>query len=167
MNELQKAVRDYLLDLNNDEVFKICNEYFAQNNYDDYICTSCVELATEMGMDVAEAMRALYHGDLDNWFDHCRLDGNGNIESVHNVEDVVDMEQLVDWLIDNGKVQFTSYLETEDVLFSEDDDTDLLDIDVMCQWVLDNEIYEGEDKDKLAKDIEKATFYIEVNEVNV
>lgn len=165
MNKLQQAVKDYLLGLNNDEVFKICNEYFTQNRYEDYICSSCVELATEMGMDVAEAMRALYHGDLDNWFDYCRLDGNGNIESVHNVEDVVDMGNLVDWLIDNDKVQFTSFLETDDVLFSEDNDKTLIDIDAMREWVIENE--SDGDKDRIAEDIEDAEFYIDVNEVNV
>lgn len=94
---IRKAITDYLEELPSEAQVHYWNQYALETG-EDYIYPSLEDAAEDMGKD--EALRALFFGTVDNWFDYVRLNGYGNFESVHELPD---LNALVDWIINLGK----------------------------------------------------------------
>lgn len=94
---IRKAITDYLEGLPFPDQVHYWNRYAAETG-EDYIY-STLEDASE-GMSKDEALRALFFGEVDSWYDRVRLNSYCNFESVHELPSLYG---LVDWIIDWGK----------------------------------------------------------------
>lgn len=94
---IRKAITDYLEGLSFPEQVHYWNRY-AEESGEDYIYSS-LEDASE-GMSKDEALRALFFGEVDSWYDRVRLNSYCNFESIHALPS---LNELVDWIINRGK----------------------------------------------------------------
>lgn len=93
---IRNAIMDYLEGLPFPDQVHHWNRYAAETG-GDYIYSSLEDAAEDMSKD--EAVRALFFGEVSNWYDRVRLNGYGNFESVHELPD---LNALVDWVMGLG-----------------------------------------------------------------
>lgn len=92
---------NYLEDLDFDRLVRLWNEYCfgSDGSADDAIYESITELNDDGICTGIELTRAVFFGEVHNWYDKVSFNGYGNLYSVYNVESSpIDILYLAEWL---------------------------------------------------------------------
>lgn len=127
MNNERKfeLILEVLEGLTDSELLSVHREYLNETNgYDD-------EIYTLDDLDMIAAWKDAYwllcrafYGDFNPTVDYFKFDGYGNIQSISSYElsSYIDMEDIAEYCVDNGKALYNDKIQ--EILDSEDEETE-------------------------------------------
>lgn len=109
------AVLEHLKGLDESELLTIHNEYCQQANYtDDEVFYNDNEFFEMYFADkVLDAIRAVCYGEYEYTDEYVKFNGYGNIESSNYLDDLIDIDELAQYVLENP-YDFDIELQDED-----------------------------------------------------
>ena len=103
MNTYYDFIIDYLVNLKDDELLDLWNEYCSEEDMDSYIYYNDEYFFGEyFPNNVAEAVRAVCYGDYRYRDTYVVFNGYGNLETSDRLDDYIYIEDLAGYLEENG-----------------------------------------------------------------
>lgn len=112
---MEERIKEIIEKMSNGDKLSLWNEYCGLNNLDDdYICY--MEDFDEImeGKEPWEVARCCYFGDFNPTHEYFWFNAYGNLESTDYLGDVIDIDEIVDYIIDNEET--FGYTEIMEVL---------------------------------------------------
>lgn len=96
----QNEIKEYLENLSDYELFALWNEYQGEN-YDD--CIYYMEELDEIceSMNPTDLANKIFYGDFNPNDTYFIFDGYANLESSDNLDDLIDVDDLAQFIYDN------------------------------------------------------------------
>ena len=103
MEKTKVAVLDYLNELGEFEKRCIHNDYCqSTNDFENEIYENDEEFfETYFGENTMSAVRAAVYGDYNYTDEYVRFNGMGNLETLNDLEDVIDLEAIAEDILEN------------------------------------------------------------------
>ena len=99
---LREQLTDFVEDLEWSYLVALWNDYAIDSNYsDDVVYENDEDFFENNFKSPYEAVSAWYRGDYKFGDRYVKFNGYANLNSYDDINDVVDKESLIDWLVEN------------------------------------------------------------------
>lgn len=120
MEKLER-IKEVLDDLDESELISMWNEYQSNINGDGTIFNNCDEFFEEFyNNDVMGALRASHYGNYNLSDEYVMFNGYGNLKSFNYVTDVIDMDELAKYILDEEDSLYND--DIEEILEEEEEE---------------------------------------------
>ena len=115
MDTYYDFITDYLINLKDDELLDLWNEYSSEEDMDSYIYYNDEYFFEECFARTDDAVRLVCYGDYRYRDTYVVINGYGNLESFnsYNLDNYIYISDLASYLEDNGflESEYKEYLE--------------------------------------------------------
>lgn len=114
MNAYYDFIIDYLVELKEDELLNLWNEYCYEENMDDYIYYNDEYFFEEyFANNVNDAVRAVCYGNFNYMDTYIQFNGYANLDTSNCLDDFVYITDLASHLENNGFLEddYLDYIE--------------------------------------------------------
>jgi hypothetical protein len=102
-DELRAEIESYISNLSDGDKIWLWNNYCDETNSIDYNVYSMDDLDEILAdMKPWDAIRAAFYGDFNPNHNYWRFNGYGNLESFDYADDYVDVDEMVDYIIEDN-----------------------------------------------------------------
>lgn len=120
-----KQITEFLNDTDDNTLVQAWNDYQRESSLDRELNTFDEEFFSIYFTDPMEAARATFFGKIQSWNDdYIYFNGYGNLESTSRPLDVVDIDELADYINDNQQDFDYIINHIDDIDEDEDEETE-------------------------------------------